>query len=294
MDLYPERKLIDNIIVNKFFLLFKQYIRYQINQPNSDKQEILVAMLMQFGFNGFEQTADFLIANGYKETLDEAGIDHYLNEAEAIFSKIILEEENWNKMWESDFHPIIIDDFCAVRADFHQPIPNVKYEVIITPKMSFGTGHHATTWMMMKAMEAIDFTGKSVIDFGTGTGLLAILAEKMGAEKVVAIDYDDWCIENGNENIVANNTQRVEIFKADNPDVAPLSDIILANINKHVILDNFRSLKGLLNTNGLLLVSGILYNDEKDIVTKAHFVGLKLVTIMERNGWLCISFQHAA
>ena len=294
MDLYPERKLIDNIIVNKFFLLFKQYIRYQINQPNSDKQEILVAMLMQFGFNGFEQTADFLIANGYKETLDEAGIDHYLNEAEAIFSKIILEEENWNKMWESDFHPIIIDDFCAVRADFHQPIPNVKYEVIITPKMSFGTGHHATTWMMMKAMEAIDFTGKSVIDFGTGTGLLAILAEKMGAEKVVAIDYDDWCIENGNENIVANNTQRVEIFKADNPDVAPLSDIILANINKHVILDNFRSLKGLLNTNGLLLVSGILYNDEKDIVTKAHFVGLKLVKIMERNGWLCISFQHAA
>ena len=294
MDLYPERKLIDNIIVNKFFLHFKQYIRYQINQPNSDKQEILVAMLMQFGFNGFEQTADFLIANGYKETLDEAGIDHYLNEAEAIFSKSILEEENWNKMWESDFHPIIIDDFCAVRADFHQPIPNVKYEVIITPKMSFGTGHHATTWMMMKAMEAIDFTGKSVIDFGTGTGLLAILAEKMGAEKVVAIDYDDWCIENGNENIVANNTQRVEIFKADNPDVAPLSDIILANINKHVILDNFRSLKGLLNTNGLLLVSGILYNDEKDIVTKAHFVGLKLVTIMERNGWLCISFQHAA
>ena len=294
MDLYPERKLIDNIIVNKFFLHFKQYIRYQINQPNSDKQEILVAMLMQFGFNGFEQTADFLIANGYKETLDEAGIDHYLNEAEAIFSKIILEEENWNKMWESDFHPIIIDDFCAVRADFHQPIPNVKYEVIITPKMSFGTGHHATTWMMMKAMEAIDFTGKSVIDFGTGTGLLAILAEKMGAEKVVAIDYDDWCIENGNENIVANNTQRVEMFKADNPDVAPLSDIILANINKHVILDNFRSLKGLLNTNGLLLVSGILYNDEKDIVTKAHFVGLKLVTIMERNGWLCISFQHAA
>ncbi len=251
-------------------------------------------MLQNFGFDGFEQTADSLIANGYKESLDEAGVDHYLTEAETIFSKSILEEENWNKMWESDFHPIIIDDFCAVRADFHPPISNVKYEVIITPKMSFGTGHHATTWMMMKAMEAIDCTGKSVIDFGAGTGILAILAEKMGAQRIIAIDYDDWCIDNGNENIVANNTQRVEMIKADNPDAAPQSDIILANINKHIILDNFQSLKRLLNTDGLLLISGILNDDEKDIVTMAHIVGLKVVTIIQRNDWLCIGFQHAA
>lgn len=272
----------------------KLYISYKIAESDAEKQEILVAMLQDFGFDGFEQTADALIANGYKETLDEAAVDNYLKENEAVFSKSMLEEENWNKMWESDFHPIIIEDFCAVRAGFHQPITNVKYEVIITPKMSFGTGHHATTWMMMKAMEAIDFAGKTVIDFGTGTGLLAILAEKMGAESIVAIDYDDWCIENGNENIVANNSQKVKMIKADNPDASPLSDVILANINKHIILANFESLKKLLNKDGLLLISGILKEDENDIVIRANQLGLKLVTILERNGWLCIRFQHAA
>jgi ribosomal protein L11 methyltransferase len=276
------------------YLHRKQYISYKVDEPNPEKQEIIVAMLQDFGFDGFEQTVDSLIANGYKETLDEAAVDNYLKENEAVFSKSMLEEENWNKMWESDFHPIIIEDFCAVRAGFHHPITNVKYEVIITPKMSFGTGHHATTWMMMKAMESIDFTAKTVIDFGTGTGLLAILAEKMGAESIAAIDYDDWCIENGNENIVANNSQKVKMVKADIPDAAPLSDVVLANINKHIILANIESLKKLLNKDGLLLISGILKEDENDIVTRANQLGLKLVTILERNGWLCIRFQHAA
>jgi ribosomal protein L11 methyltransferase len=275
-------------------MIKKLYISYKIAESDAEKQEILVAMLQDFGFDGFEQTVDSLIANGYKETLDEAAVDNYLKENQAVFSKSMLEEENWNKMWESDFHPIIIEDFCAVRAGFHQPITNVKYEVIITPKMSFGTGHHATTWMMMKAMESIDFTAKTVIDFGTGTGVLAILAEKMGAESIAAIDYDDWCIENGNENIVANNSQKVKMVKADNPDAAHVSDVILANINKHIILANFESLKKLLNKDGLLIISGILKEDENDIVTRANQLGLKLVTILERNGWLCIRFQHAA
>ncbi len=272
----------------------KQYLSYKISEPNPEKQEILVAMLQDFGFDGFEQTADSLIANGYKESLDEDGVNNYLKEQNVPFSKSILEEENWNKMWESDFHPIIIDDFCAVRAGFHQPITHVKYEVIITPKMSFGTGHHATTWMMMKAMEAIDFTNKTVTDFGTGTGLLAILAEKMGAKSIAAIDYDDWCIENGNENVAANNCKWVTMIKADNPDSAPLSNIILANFNKHIILANFESLKRLLSTDGHLLISGILKGDENDIVNAANAVGLQLAKNIEKSGWLCILFKHAA
>ncbi len=116
----------------------------------------------------------------------------------------------------------------------------------------------------------------------------------MGAESIAAIDYDDWCIENGNENIVANNSQKVKMIKADNPDEAPVSDIILANINKHIILANFESLKRLLNNDGLLLISGILKEDENDIVNAANQIGLKLASILERNGWLCIRFKHAA
>ncbi len=121
------------------------------------------------------------------------------------FSKTIIEETNWNQVWESNFDPVIVDDFVAVRAHFHEPIKNVQHEIVITPKMSFGTGHHATTYMMMQQMRELDFAGKNVFDFGTGTGVLAILAEKLGAQKVIAIDNDDWSIENADENVKRNN-----------------------------------------------------------------------------------------
>ena len=272
----------------------KEYLSYKINESDPEKQEILVAMLQDFGFDGFEQTNTLLIANGCKETLNKAAVEDYLEKTNATYSKSILEEENWNKMWESDFPPIIIENFCAVRAGFHLPVKDVLYEIIIDPKMSFGTGHHATTWMMMKAMASIDFKGKSVIDFGTGTGLLAILAEKMGAKMVAAIDYDDWCIENGRENAAANNCHKINIIKADNLDGAAPSDIILANINKNIIMANFDSLKRLLKKEGQLLISGILKEDENDILTMTNFIGLKMVGYSERNGWLSIRFQHAA
>ena len=272
----------------------KQYISYQIQEADPDKQDVLVAMLQDFGFDGFEQTDTQLIANGYEETLDIESIEAYLAESNTLFTQAILEEENWNKMWESDFHPIIIDQFCAVRAGFHKPITNVLHEIIVTPKMSFGTGHHATTWMMLKAMETIDFKDTSVIDFGTGTGVLAILAEKMGAKTVDAIDYDDWCIENGRENTAANHCTNIHIIKADNLDGTNAANIILANINKNIILAHFNNLKQLLAPNGTLLISGILQADEQDITEAANLIGLKIVSTMERNGWLCIRFKHAA
>jgi len=272
----------------------KEYISYRIAEPDTAKQEILVAWLQEFDFDGFEQTDTFLIANGSKETLDDENVEVFLKENSAVYSKSIVEEENWNKMWESDFPPIVIDKFCAVRAGFHPPIEAVQYEIIIDPKMSFGTGHHATTWMMMKAMEAFDFRGKSVLDFGSGTGLLAILAEKMGAETIAAIDYDDWCIENGKENLAANNCIKTQLIKADNLEDAPQSDIILANINLNIILANFNSFKAGLNRNGFLLISGILKQDENTILTQANFIGLKMVDKLEKHGWLCICFHHAA
>ena len=127
------------------------------------------------------------------------------------FSETTIEETNWNQVWESSFEPVVVDDFVAVRADFHEPIKGIKHEIVITPKMSFGTGHHATTYMMLEQMGKLDFKDKRVLDFGTGTGVLAILAEKMGAKKIIAIDNDEWSIENANENIKRNNCVAVEL-----------------------------------------------------------------------------------
>jgi ribosomal protein L11 methyltransferase len=136
-----------------------------------------------------------------------------------------------------------VDHFVAVRADFHEPIKDVKYEIIITPKMSFGTGHHATTYMMMEQMRDANFTDKIVFDFGTGTGVLAILAEKMGAKKIMAIDSDEWSIENANENIKRNNCTAIELQLTNTADVKSEFDIILANINKNIILENLELLE---------------------------------------------------
>jgi len=272
----------------------KQYISYQINESSTDQQEILVAMLEDYGFDGFEQTNAQLIANGYKGSLDELAIESYLTEQAIGFTKSVLDEENWNEKWERSFEPIVIDEFCAVRASFHKPISNVMHEIIITPKMSFGTGHHATTWMMMKAMESLEFEGKSVIDFGTGTGILAILAEKMGAKNIEAIDYDDWCIENGNENVESNNCAQIHLYKGDNLAALQPVDIILANINKNVILANFPDLQRLLAKKGVLLISGILIEDEADILSTAFSLKLQHIKTIERNGWLCILFDGAA
>lgn len=269
----------------------RQYLNYTIDEPITDKQEIWIAMLEDLGFTGFEQKEKTLTATGEKGELDEAAIETFFQENDLLFTKEVIAEQNWNEQWEQSFEPIIVDAFCAIRATFHQPVNNVEHEIIITPKMSFGTGHHATTYMMLQAMQGINFSGKSVIDFGTGTGILAILAEKMGAAQVEAIDYDDWCIENGTENIEANHCYHITLKKAADITDAIKADIILANINKNVILDNFSAMKEKLNTGGVLLVSGLLAADENVITAVAVQNKLEQRQIFHRNGWVCILFS---
>jgi ribosomal protein L11 methyltransferase len=178
--------------------------------------------------------------------------------------------------------------FVTIRADFHQPIKNVAQEIIITPKMSFGTGHHATTYMMIEQMKEINFQHKDVLDFGTGTGVLAILAEKLGAQQIVAIDNDNWSIDNAEENCRKNNCRTVKIQKAGEAELGLQFDIILANINKNVILDNFSSLAGQLNKGGILLVSGLLKGDEDDVFRRLGEYSLHLIQTTVRNNWLCM------
>ena len=254
-------------------------------EANEELQEILISELAELGAVGFEQTATHLLA--YFEEQNFRSYDVNLLLKDYTFYFTTLPEQNWNALWESNFEPVVVDEFCAIRAEFHEPIKTVQHEIIITPKMSFGTGHHATTYMMVEQMRGIDFTNKKVFDFGTGTGILAILASKLGATSVTAIDIDEWSIQNAEENFQKNNIQTVNLYQSS---ILPIErfDIILANINRNVLVQYASTLVNILSPKGMLLVSGLLKDDEKIIVEV--FNELVLQNTQQKQTWVSILF----
>jgi len=264
------------------------YIQVEFKNVSEEEAEILIARLSNGGFDGFEQDDNSLKAFISSQDFDQEWLNETIDKARINYAVTTITETNWNELWESSFEPVIVDDFVAVRAHFHEPVKAVQHEIIITPKMSFGTGHHATTYMMMEQMRGINFTGKTVFDFGTGTGVLAILAEKLGAHKIIATDIDEWSIENAEENLRRNRCQGIEILKADSAEMGGRFDIILANINKNIIIDNFPALAAQLVSNGTLLLSGLLAEDEPDILGKAEAFDLTLQAKKVRNNWLSL------
>ncbi len=257
---------------------------------DTELQQMLIAQLSEAGIEGFEENETELLAFVPQETFDPDKVKEIADRFTISFTIKEIKEQNWNAIWESNFDPVVVDDFVAIRAGFHEPQKGVELEIVITPKMSFGTGHHATTYMMMRQMRTLDFAGKKVFDFGTGTGVLAILAEKRGAADVFAIDYDDWSIENAAENCQNNECTRVRLQLADNAAEAGKADIILANINKHVILENLEHLKNNLNDGGIMLLSGLLTSDEEDIVKAALPLSLHILGKEVMNNWICLVF----
>jgi len=268
------------------------YIQIEFQNISREQSEILVADLSESGYEGFEEDENFLKAFIPENLFDESSIKKIAGQLNISFNKTIIQETNWNEVWESNFQPVIVDDFVVIRADFHKPILSTKYEIVITPKMSFGTGHHATTYMMMQQMRDIDFKGKSVFDFGTGTGVLAILAEKLGANEILGTDNDEWSIRNSKENIERNECNKVELKLLDVVPQEKQFDIILANINKNVILENLHLLSKQLKKNCILLLSGLLIDDKNDILQAAEKLGLKLINTIERNNWLSIRLSN--
>lgn len=257
-----------------------------------EQQDLLIAHLSEAGFEGFEQNDEelkaFIPAGNYdRELIREMAFKYQLG-----YSEEWIPEQNWNRVWESEFHPVVVDDFVGVRADFHEPLKGVEMEIIITPKMSFGTGHHATTTLMIREMRGLDFSGKRVLDFGTGTGILAILAEKLGAEQVLAIDHDDWSIANAAENLEQNNCGKTVLRKTDRVEGDGSFDIILANINRNVIVENFSALFNHLSPGGSLLISGLLSSDENEIQLLAATYQLKISSKNGLNDWICLRFNH--
>lgn len=268
------------------------YIQISFKDLQPEQQELLIAHLSEAGFEGFEEGNHELKAFIPEASYDKQLLHELAYKYQLQFSEQLIPEQNWNAVWESSFQPVIVDDFTAVRADFHQPVTNVLHEIIITPKMSFGTGHHATTYMMVRQMRNIDFSGKKVFDFGTGTGILAILAEKLGAADITAIDNDDWSISNAAENLERNHCRKVKLYKAGSIPQDEQYDIMLANINKNVILENFSALTACLVSGGILLLSGLLEEDKAEMQEQAVLFSLHSGEILQQNGWICLRFNH--
>jgi ribosomal protein L11 methyltransferase len=263
------------------------YKRIEFKNISAQENEMLIAKMSLAGFE-FEEKETSLIAYISEDQFNPDDLNDILKDIPCSVTE--LPDRNWNEEWESNFSPVIVENFCAVRADFHQPIKNVEHEIVITPKMSFGTGHHATTFMMMQQMQRINFKGKRVLDFGTGTGVLAILARQCGAKSVVAIDNDDWSINNARENFERNDCPDVTLIKADTAEADGQFDVILANITRNVILDNFTNFVSRLANGGTLLLSGFLPDDEMDISTKAFEYNLRRDTKTEKNNWICLKY----
>jgi len=261
----------------------------QVTIPTKDFQEVLIALLGEMGYEGFEQEEEVLHAFILEAAFDEAALKELLEAHGLSYTLQNIAERNWNAEWEANFQPVVVEGFCAIRAHFHPRVPEVEHELIITPKMSFGTGHHATTYMMLQAMRALDLRGKRVLDFGTGTGVLAILAERLGAGNIVAIDNDDWSIENASENVEANACNHIQVLKRDQiADVSGSFDVILANINKHVIVSQLEALTQHLAEDGVIVMSGLLQDDTEEIENEAVKNNLSVSVRMTKGSWICL------
>jgi ribosomal protein L11 methyltransferase len=268
------------------------YIQIEFQNIAAEQSDLLLAELTMLGFEGFEEGEENLKAFIPSTDLDEAALKELAAKNSVSFIQTTIEETNWNAVWESNFEPVVVDDFVGLRAHFHESIAGVQHEIVITPKMSFGTGHHATTYMMIQQMRDMELAGKTVFDFGTGTGVLAILAEQLGASRIVAIDNDDWSIENAAENLNRNDCSNVELKKADTAEMGEGFDIILANINKHVILENLPVLAAQLKKDGTLLLSGLLAEDESDILSATSKYALQLGKKYLRNNWISLRLSY--
>ncbi|WP_343485649.1 50S ribosomal protein L11 methyltransferase [Allomuricauda sp. d1] len=256
--------------------------------PVQPAGEILIAELSQLGFESFVEQEGGVLT--YIKSEDFVGFDsvHILKnpDVEITWSSKEIVQQNWNAEWERNFKPIRVGDECMVRAPFH-PKENVKYDIVIEPKMSFGTGHHETTYMMLQHVLKNDFSDKTVLDMGCGTGVLAILAEKRGAKVIDAIDIDPWCYENTQENISRNGCEHILVFQGDSSLLTNRQyDVVLANINKNILIQDIPIYAKILSGDGLLFLSGFYKSDIEAINEKCASVGLNFTKSYEENDWV--------
>jgi ribosomal protein L11 methyltransferase len=264
--------------------------------PEDYLQDLLISALGEIGFDTFEEVDLGFKAYIPVDDFDQHRLDSTLEVYRELFTFsydiTLIPQKNWNEVWESNFEPIQISDKVFVRATFHEPRPEFPYEIVIDPKMAFGTGHHQTTAMMMALMLENDFAGKKVLDMGCGTGILAILASKLGAVDVTAIDYDMICYDSTIENAELNNIDNIKAL-CGSKEVIPNEqyDVILANINRNILLDQMSSYAEALRTGGEIYFSGFYESPDLDIITEeARKHNLKYITHQRNMEWVAAKF----
>ncbi|PPK86524.1 ribosomal protein L11 methyltransferase [Neolewinella xylanilytica] len=273
------------------------YTAYPIDCAAEDV-DVLIALLADTGFDSFEETETGVTAYGLREQLerDTATLRSLQDRFAFTYYSEHLEEKNWNAIWESGFQPIRIDDRLSLRATFHPPVPEVKYDLVIDPKMSFGTGHHATTYMMCELLlehfPAHPAPGQRVLDYGCGTGVLGILAKRLGADQVDAVDIEPWAIENSRENAATNHVifDRLVVGTLDEILTGMPYDLVLANINRNVLLASAEALSGNTRPGGRVYASGILLQDADSVIDRYRRAGFAHLRTVAREDWRALEF----
>ena len=288
-----------NIIFNEFtnitaisYFRPMNYIKLIFTNLSDDQKDILSALFNDEKIHGMEQTDTETLVYFSESDFNESDINELLAPFSFVYTKEIIPHENWNATWESNFEPITIGNIVGLRAHFHPKFENMQYDIEITPKMSFGTGHHETTQMMMEYLIETDCNNKSVFDFGCGTGVLAIFAKLKGASSVIGIDNDPWSVENAIENCQKNNCADIRISIDDISTIQGPFDIIEANINLNILLFYMKNLKELLAPNGDLFLSGILIEDIPTIEKSLIPLNMAVVSSKQKKTWASLHIKN--
>ncbi len=262
--------------------------------PANPGIDIVTAQLADIDFESFEETEQGVNAYIQERYFDEEKVKDVFSSLEKIqveYEQKLIPAQNWNAVWESNFEPVIIDDCCSVRAPFHPKPEGVEFDLVIEPKMSFGTAHHETTSLMISYLLKTDVKGKDVLDMGCGTAVLAILAGMKGAKNITAIDIDPWPVENAKENARNNNVSPIEVIMGGAEQLGKKSfHVILANINRNVLLADMSSYSNVLNKNGTLFLSGFYKEDLEQITNSASENGLEFVSFETKNNWTAAQY----
>ena len=268
---------------------------YTFTAPSSDIQhDMLTTMLGEMGFDSFMDDAMGLKAYCSEEYRDDQAVENLLSDAAFFDVQLLTVEEmpdkDWNELWEASYQPVVVNERCRVRAPFHEPDPSFEFDLVIEPKMSFGTANHETTAQIIQLMLETDFKGKDVLDMGSGTAVLAILAKKLGAAKTVAIDNDEWAYRNAFTNIALNGISDIEIVLGDASAIQGSFDVVLANINRNILLRDMQHYVAAMRPEAHIFFSGFYTEDLPSIQAEAERLGLRYCRHLSRNNWVAAEF----